>query len=82
MKLDYETWEALNTKISKLNQENDFLDAISEEDIDNMSDEQRNYVQLGILTGYLDILGALGLIVRARASGDFYIDPKCVNPMD
>lgn len=82
MKLDYDTWEKLNIKISKLNGENEFLNRISEEDIEKMSEEQSDYVRLGVLTGYLDILNSLGLVVRARASGDFYIDPKCVNPMN
>ena len=82
MKIDFDTWNELNTKISKINvNNNNPFEEYKEEDIDNFSKEQSKLVNLGILVGYLDILQTLGLVVQARESGDFYIDPKCVEPM-
>ena len=82
MKVDFDIWNKLNTKISKINvNNNNPFEEYKEEDIDNFSKEQSKLVNLGILVGYLDILQTLGLVVQARESGDFYIDPKCVEPM-
>lgn len=82
MKIDFDTWNKLNIKISKINvNNNNPFEEYKEEDIDNFSKEQSKLVNLGILVGYLDILQTLGLVVQAKESGDFYIDPKCVEPM-
>lgn len=83
LKIDFDTWNKLNAKISKINvNDNNPFQEYTEEDIDNFSEEQNKLVALGTLVGYLDILQTLGLVVQAKESGDFYIDPKCVEPMD
>lgn len=83
LKIDFNVWNELNTKISKINvNNNNPFEEYTEEDIDNFNEEQNKLINFGILIGYLDILQTLGLIVQAKESGDFYIDPKCVKPMN
>lgn len=85
IKIDYDTWNRLNKKISELSTEetNATFDQFkSGEAVDQLDEDEIRLLNLGIFLGYAESLKDLGLLVEAEMTGSLYINPKYVEPME
>lgn len=86
IRMNYDTWQYLNTRISELFSENiiESIESLIENDdiINNLTKQEVGFFNVGNFLGYRQCLEDLGLLVEAEHTHSLYINPKCVEPME